>query len=111
MPRATKLCLRCRRPAVLDGRCNDHQLRRSWNRTSVRNQSRPSDWSSRKARILARDGFTCVRCRGREGLEVDHIRPVSQWPAELIEMAWEDANLQTLCVSCHTEKTYREDRH
>lgn len=103
MPRATKVCLRCRLPVLRDGRCQAHQLRRGWDRESPRNASRPSDWSRRKARVLARDSFACTQCGGREALEVDHVVPVSRGGG------WEETNLQTLCGGCHSRKTYRTD--
>ncbi|MET8702723.1 HNH endonuclease [Kitasatospora sp. NPDC004723] len=87
-----------------DGRCADHQVRRSWDRPSARNATRPSDWGSRRARVLARDKFRCQRCGARERLEVDHLVPVARGGS------WEPSNLWTLCRPCHKTKTYREDR-
>ncbi|MEV3860723.1 HNH endonuclease [Streptomyces sp. NPDC050095] len=89
-------------PTVRDGRCSDHQLRRSWGRTSARNLSRPSDWPRRRARVLARDRFTCQRCGAHENLEVDHIVPVSRGGS------WELSNLWVLCRPCHRTKTHLE---
>ncbi|MVO87412.1 HNH endonuclease [Streptomyces sp. p1417] len=106
MPRAKSICLNsgCVAPAVTDGRCQDHQARRGWNRTSARNADRPRDWSRRRSRTLVRDRFTCQRCGAREDLEVDHIVPVSRGGS------WEPDNLWTLCRACHKYKTYTEDR-
>ncbi|MFD4608290.1 HNH endonuclease [Streptomyces sp. NPDC058440] len=106
MPRAKSICLHkgCLSTTVRDGRCNEHQIRKSWNRTSARNASRPSDWSKRRARVLARDRFICQRCSSRERLEVDHIVPVARGGS------WELTNLWVLCRSCHRLKTYNEDR-
>ncbi|MFJ8699451.1 HNH endonuclease [Streptomyces ardesiacus] len=106
MPRAKSICIQagCLTPTVRDGRCGEHQLRKSWNRTSARNASRPSDWPKRRTRVLARDRFTCQRCGAREHLEVDHIVPVARGGS------WELENLWVLCRSCHRRKTYLEDR-
>ncbi|MYS58704.1 MULTISPECIES: HNH endonuclease [Streptomycetaceae] len=85
-----------------DGRCAEHQLRRSWERTSARNLSRPADWSKRKAKILVRDRFRCQFCGSPRKLEVDHIIPVSRGGS------WEPDNLWTLCQSCHKRKSHHD---
>ncbi|MFJ9771807.1 HNH endonuclease [Kitasatospora sp. NPDC101157] len=102
MPRAASICLvtGCTSRTTRDGRCLDHQLRRSWDRPSARNLDRPSDWSSRRARTLARDRFRCQRCGAREALEVDHLIPVSRGGS------WKLENLWVLCRSCHRSKTH-----
>ncbi|MFI8815733.1 MULTISPECIES: HNH endonuclease [unclassified Streptomyces] len=99
------MCLHegCLTPSNSDGRCVAHQARKSWNRTSARNASRPRDWSKRRTRTLVRDRFTCQRCGAHKELEVDHIVPVARGGS------WEPDNLQTLCRSCHRTKTYSED--
>ncbi|MER6102388.1 HNH endonuclease [Streptomyces sp. NPDC001832] len=106
MPRAKSICLTqgCLTPTVRDGRCSEHQLRKSWNRTSARNASRPSDWHKRRARTLARDRFTCQQCGSHKELEVDHIVPVARGGS------WEPDNLWVLCKTCHKRKTYSEGR-
>ncbi|MFJ5882662.1 HNH endonuclease [Kitasatospora cineracea] len=102
MPRAKSICLtrECVRTTFRDGRCTEHQLRRSWDRRSARNSSRPGDWSRRRVQCLARDQFRCRQCGAREELEVDHLMPVSRGGS------WELSNLQTLCRPCHRRKTY-----
>ncbi|MFF3416834.1 HNH endonuclease [Streptomyces sp. NPDC002698] len=104
MPRAKSICLQtgCTTPTLRDGRCPNHQIRKSWDRTSARNTSRPSDWSRRRARTLARDRFTCRQCGAKEHLEVDHIVPVARGGS------WEMSNLWVLCRPCHKRKTYSE---
>ena len=59
-------------------------------------------WTRVRSRVKDRDGWRCVAC-GRPGhLEVDHIEPMSfnkkRDPFDL-------DNLQTLCRSCHINKT------
>ncbi|MFE6226886.1 HNH endonuclease [Streptomyces sp. NPDC057854] len=57
-----------------------------------------------RPRALARDGFACVRCGEREGLEVDHVLPIAQGGS------WTLDNAQTLCKGCHREKTAKDRR-
>ncbi|WP_443062943.1 HNH endonuclease [Streptomyces sp. NBC_00440] len=104
MPRARSICLRqgCLTPTVRDGRCGDHQTRKGWNRTSIRNASRPRDWHRRRSRVLVRDRFTCQQCGSHKDLEVDHIVPVARGGS------WEPDNLWVLCKPCHKRKTYSE---
>ncbi|MCL6251114.1 HNH endonuclease [Altererythrobacter sp. KTW20L] len=62
-------------------------------------------WKGLRLAAKRRDGWACVQC-GAQGarLDVDHIRPIRTHP----ELAFELANLQTLCVTHHSEKTKRE---
>jgi 5-methylcytosine-specific restriction endonuclease McrA len=58
-------------------------------------------WKQLRLKILARDGYTCVRCKltlASKDLQVDHIVPMSTHP----QFALEPGNLQTLCRRCHT---------
>lgn len=48
-----------------------------------------------RTKIIRRDGGCCLRCGTSEDLEVHHIQPISQGGTN------DDANLATLCVSCH----------
>ncbi|MCC3244214.1 HNH endonuclease [Methylocystis sp. WRRC1] len=63
-----------------------------------------SRWARLRWIALRRDGFQCVKCGARANLECDHIAPIRKAP----ERAFDLANLQTLCVSCHTAKTNGE---
>ncbi|HYA58271.1 MAG TPA: HNH endonuclease signature motif containing protein [Thermoplasmata archaeon] len=62
-------------------------------------------WDSARSYVMLRDRYTCrlcgVRRRARE-LDVDHIVEISAGGAAL-----EYSNLQTVCRSCHREKTRR----
>jgi len=58
-------------------------------------------WKRLRVEALRRDGWACVRCGHRAGLEVDHVQPVRDAPGR----AYELANLQTLCKPCHAAKT------
>lgn len=101
MPRAKSVCITsgCPTPTFRDGRCREHQTRRPWQNTSARNLSRPSNWPSIRAQVLARDRFTCQMCGARSELEVDHIVPVAKGGS------WEPDNLWTLCKEDHERKT------
>jgi len=48
-----------------------------------------------------RDDWKCVQCGSRHRLEVDHIAPLRDRP----DLAFDLANLQTLCGPCHGKKT------
>lgn len=101
MPRAASICLRagCTSKTFRDGRCQEHQARKSWQNTSARNLNRPSNWPSIRAQVLAKDRFTCQMCGARSELEVDHIVPVARGGS------WEMENLWTLCGPDHKAKT------
>lgn len=105
MPRAHSICLAkgCLIRTFRDGRCREHQLRKPWQNTSARNLSRPSNWPSIRAQVLARDGFACQMCGGRSDLEVDHIIPVAKGGS------WEKNNLWVLDAACHSAKTRKFD--
>ncbi|MGI9486842.1 MAG: HNH endonuclease [Geminicoccaceae bacterium] len=64
-------------------------------------------WRRVRLRALKRDGARCVGCgRGSSDgvtLEVDHIKPKSQYPNLMYDLA----NLQTLCYDCHRPKGTR----
>jgi len=53
---------------------------------------------------LERDGWKCVQCGARKGLECDHVEPVRSRP----ELAYTLSNLQILCGRCHARKTRLE---
>jgi hypothetical protein len=61
------------------------------------NASRQKVSKTKRARIIARDG-RCMHCGSREGLEVDHILPVSRGGSS------KDDNLQVLCSVCNRAK-------
>jgi hypothetical protein len=60
--------------------------------------------NKKRARILARDNYTCRECGfnsatpHRDTLTIDHIVPVCEGGSNA------DENLQTLCQRCNTEK-------
>ena len=67
--------------------------------------TRGARWHTLRMAVLERDGYECRSCGKRRGrMEIDHIRPVRTHPA----LAYDPANLQALCTSCHTIKTNAE---
>ena len=66
--------------------------------------TRTQRWKALRLKALDRDGWRCVQCPERRGLEVDHILSVRDRP----ELAWSLDNLQCLCGRCHARKTRLE---
>lgn len=65
----------------------------------------PRRWGRVRRAVFDRDGWRCVRC-GRAGrLECDHVQPLDRGGDP-----WDPGNLQSLCRSCHVEKTRAENR-
>ena len=63
--------------------------------------TRTERWKALRLKALERDGWCCVQCPERRGLEVDHVLPVRDRP----DLAWSIDNLQCLCGRCHARKT------
>ena len=63
-------------------------------------------WSAARRFVFERDGWRCVEC-GRAGkLECDHVTPLQREPGQ---NPFDVNGIQTLCKSCHIEKTRREN--
>lgn len=61
-------------------------------------------WNRIRQQVFERDGYRCVKC-GRAGrLECDHIIPLSKGGE-----VYSASNLQSMCRSCHFEKTRSEN--
>ena len=62
-------------------------------------------WKALRRHVFERDGYRCRLCGNRGRLECDHIVPLrgGQDPFEI-------RNLQTLCRSCHIDKTSKQNR-
>ena len=60
-------------------------------------------WKLARREALDRDGWRCRKCGKAGRLQVDHIQPLSDGGAP-----YDLVGLQTLCVSCHIDKTWSE---
>lgn len=64
-------------------------------------------WEATRRAVFERDGWRCVECGKAGRLECDHIVPLEREPGQ---DPWDMNGLQTLCRSCHIEKSRRERR-
>ena len=64
-------------------------------------------WQHVRCTVFARDQWRCVMCDKAGRLECDHISPLQREPGQDV---FDPNGLQTLCRSCHIEKTRRENR-
>lgn len=67
-------------------------------RTSVQAYGERADWMAIRKRVLARDGYKCVKCGRTEHLQVDHIRQIAKGGQTTM------TNLWTLCAFCHAKR-------
>ena len=63
--------------------------------TSLPSSVVTSSWKDLKARVLARDGHKCMKCKRKDHLTPHHIKP-RKWGGKD-----ELRNLITFCSSCH----------
>ena len=64
-------------------------------------------WEVTRKRVFSRDRYRCQSC-GRAGrMECDHVIRLEDEPGR---DPFDMDNLQTLCRSCHIEKTAEENR-
>ena len=64
-------------------------------------------WAIVRRAVFERDGYRCVMC-GRAGkLECDHVSPLQREPGQ---DPYDPHGLQSLCRTCHIEKTRLENR-
>lgn len=75
---------------------------------STRKQSLPADWTQRRARTFARDGYRCTAIRADTGercneraTDCDHVDQSRRWDHS-------DANLTSLCSHHHDQKSSGE---
>ena len=82
-------------------------------RGSAASRGYDKDHRRRREAVLARDP-ACVSCLSKGEVTpsrvADHIIPLSEWPQERIEDAWDLENGAGLCIPCHNRKTMRERR-
>lgn len=93
---------------VTKGYCPEHRRspdkRCDLKRPNAYRRGYTKRWARLRKMVLARDGYLCSMhgCH-RMATEVDHIIPKAARGTDLLE------NLQSLCKSCHSKKTVRED--
>ena len=63
-------------------------------------------WAAVRRAVFDRDGFRCVMCGRAARLECDHIEPMQREPGQ---DPYDINGLQTLCKSCHIQKTREEN--
>jgi 5-methylcytosine-specific restriction protein A len=71
-------------------------------RTREQEHYKSNRWGLVRKRILVRDAYRCAACSRicyGKAAHVDHIVPLEDGGTD------DDANLQTLCASCHGKKT------
>ena len=64
-------------------------------------------WAAVRRAVFERDGWRCVMCARPGRLECDHVVPLEREPGQDV---YDVNGLQTLCRSCHLEKTAGENR-
>ena len=64
-------------------------------------------WAAVRRAVFERDGWRCVECGKAKRPECDHISPMQREPGQ---DPYDPNGLQTLCRSCHLEKTAGENR-
>lgn len=62
-----------------------------------RNERKNPKYKKLRDSIFKRDNYTCVLCKAKGELNVDHIKSYSKYP----ELRYIPSNLRTLCVPCH----------
>ena len=109
--RAKSVCRHpgCRVLVPVSGYCEKHRKEHGWfagGRSDKRGYG--YEWRKIREEVLDRDQGLCQEClrQGRiiPGTDIDHIIPKSKGGTNRLE------NLQTLCRTCHREKTKREVR-
>ena len=64
-------------------------------------------WAKLRIAIFERDAYRCCECGKAGALEVDHIHSMERQPNQ---DPYNSNGLQTLCRSCHWNKTTNERR-
>lgn len=99
---------RCKNMSVIKGRCEDHKPVAWQSSESKTNSQRGygSQWRKVRTIALRRDKHLCQVCL-RHGVitpatQVDHIKNKASGGDDSLD------NLQSICDSCHMEKTIKE---
>lgn len=68
-------------------------------RDRLRKASLPSNWSSIRLQVIARDGFVCAYCgEVTDDIHIDHVMPLSRGGSS------EMGNLVVACPTCNVSK-------
>ncbi|WPC72933.1 HNH endonuclease [Vibrio porteresiae] len=97
-----------------NGYCDEHsEHAMGWKRTQFKNGSSNKrgygySWRKLREKILSRDEYLCQPCLAKGQItaatEVDHIINKASGGTD------DEYNLQSICKSCHKEKTQSESR-
>lgn len=93
-----------------------------WHTECLLHYRRIFDWPYVRNMVFKRDNKLCQECGDDlflKDFETDHIKPLFVWPKQDITMLtfqnldlwyspWQMQNLNTLCPSCHRNKTIAE---
>ncbi|MFW6312033.1 MAG: HNH endonuclease [Nanoarchaeota archaeon] len=71
---------------------------------SIRNIRKRPSYQKWRLKILERYNYTCCICNSIKNLEVDHIKPILEYP----ELMFDENNGQVLCRKCHLKKCSKE---
>ena len=100
----------CSRPGcpelVQSGKCPKHARQAEQQRGSASARGYDSAWERVRLLVLKRDLYTCqirTHCNGARATEVDHIRPISEFPEGRLMLM----NLQAACKPCNSAKGAR----
>lgn len=110
----TALYRPCRRPGcpelVEQGYCQRHARQSEAHRGTTFQRGYADGWPRVRLAVLARDLYTCqirTHCSGARATEVDHIRPIGDFPEGRLLMS----NLQAACRPCNAAKGNRFHFH
>ncbi|MGC8866143.1 MAG: HNH endonuclease [Bacteroidales bacterium] len=76
---------------------------KNYNENMYESLLQTSEWQQRREEILRRDGYRCRVCNSSDNLQVHHRQYHYDTQHDSFKKPWEydDANLITLCESCH----------
>ena len=89
-------------------RCPPHETerQREWHAGEHRRIYATTRWAKARAALLA-EHPTCANCGERPAVDVDHREPLRELLARGGD-PYDLAELDPLCIPCHSEKTARE---